>query len=118
MKFFTLPVGDNTKYEVGKTFEDYLVDIKADHFSWSSANKQLKRLLSTDLPKYICLHCFGIDKMEDGRFRFSQVSQHLSGYSKGYFNTHSKQDTIEKIRTHFQTNKGRYLDRPVKNYKT
>lgn len=85
----------------------------------------LGALLTSNLNGYyqqiyqnICLHCFGIDKMEDGRFRFSQVSQHLSGYSKGYFNPHSKQDTIEKIRTHFQTNKGRYLDRPVKNYKT
>lgn len=118
MKFCTLPVGQDTKFEPGKVFEDYLVDIKADHFSWFSADKQLKRLLSTDLPKYVCLHCFGLDKMEDGKYRFSKVSQHLECFSSGYFNPHAKDETIAMVKSHFMAYPEKYLKRDVADYRT
>jgi hypothetical protein len=113
IKLCTLPVGDNTKFEEGKTLEDYTVDIKADHFSWYSVDKQLKRLISAGIPKHVALDCYGLNLTERGNYTLTCVSTHLQSYSSGYFNPHATADTIKKIRNHFITFRDRYIDRPV-----
>lgn len=115
IKLCTLPVGDDTKYEPGKTFEDYLIDIKADYFSWASADTQLKRLVAAKIPKFVSLYCCGLDKMKDGNYKYSQVSEYLAPLASGYFNPYKKNETIERVKAHFCHNRDIYINRRVRN---
>lgn len=67
------------------------VDTKFDHFAWYSADNQMRRLITQDIPKYAGLSC-----CDDGTYRFNTCSYNLAHYSDGYFNPYTKESTIQK----------------------
>ncbi|MBZ4043364.1 hypothetical protein [Flavobacterium hibisci] len=100
--FCTIPANGDEKIAKGKTLEDYLVKVKMDTFQWYSADQQMKRLISTDVPKYVNLLCFGLSKNTMGEYVMDSCSVKFSDFGKGYFNPNLKHETIEKVKTHFE----------------
>lgn len=100
-----LKTGD--KIPETKSLSDFLVEVKYDHFQSFSADKQMKRLISTELPKYIGIHCFGLSKNGE-RYRIEYPSKYLINHSTGYFNPNAKKETIDKIRIHFYNSPSDY----------
>lgn len=115
INFCTIPANggeddDSPKIEEGKTLEDYFVPVKFDYFQWYSADKQMKRLISTEIPKYVSLECFGFGKNGDN-FTIESCSLDLEPYKKGCFNPHQSEETIFKVRKHFEAFPDKYLKR-------
>lgn len=108
--YCTIGANSGEKPEEGKTYEDYLVKVKIDTFQWFSVDKQMKRLLSSEIPKYATLICLGLTKRNDDEFVIESVSEKYSGYQKGYFNPNLKKQTIEKVKEHFYNNRLKYID--------
>jgi len=106
--YCSLPVGDYTPFEKGKTFEDYLVKVKLDHFQWYSADKQMQRLISSEIPKYAGILCFGLTQ-RDNEYWLETVSVKYSSFEKGYFNPNLKKETILKVANHFKNNPSKYI---------
>lgn len=112
--YCTLPANSDERIEEGKKIEDYLVEVKIDNFPWFSADKQLQRLVSFEIPKYVGLKCLGLSYNDNGLFSISSVSMKYNGLETGYFNPHRKKETIEKIKNHFEQNPLRYLKRNMR----
>ncbi len=110
----TLKVGDNTKIPKGKTLEDFKAKVKLDHFQWFSADKQIRRLISLDLPKYAAILCFGLTKLKGEEFMLETVSRKLQPFQSGYFNPNVKEKTIENVRMHFLKNQTEYLNKVLR----
>ncbi|MBO6517236.1 MAG: hypothetical protein JJ975_11860 [Bacteroidia bacterium] len=117
----TEPLKENekmsTKYSTHKanspeppkvSFEDSLIDVKVDHFSWWSADNQIKRLLAFDIPKYVGVSAIGLNVKEDGGFSYSSCSQEFWGFESGYFNPHRKDETLQRLKDHFDKYVGKY----------
>ena len=103
---------DNPKNNKG-VFES-TIKIKQDQFSWYSADKQMKRLLCYDIPKYVGISCFGLDGDKDGSFFLCSSSREFSKYESGYFNPYCQKTTVKKIENHFLINKKKYIQRPIR----
>lgn len=114
INYCKIAANSNQKIEKGKTLQDYSIPIKFDTFQWFSADKQMQRLLSTDLPKYVSILCFGLSLTADNTFCLESSSTKYNDFQKGYFNPHLKQETIEKVKHHFFKNKERYLKRNIR----
>lgn len=110
LDYCTIKANSGKKPEEGKIHEDYFVKVKVDTFQWFSVDKQLKRLLSSEIPKYAALLCFGLTKRNENEFLIESVSEKFTDYQKGYFNPNLKEETIEKVRKHFKNNKPKYFD--------
>jgi hypothetical protein len=106
--FCTLAANSDDRIEEGKKFEDYLTKVKVDNFPWFSADKQLQRLISCEIPKYVGLMCLGLTQNNKEKFSFHSVSQKYTGLEMGYFNPHRKKETIQKIIKHFEKNPLKY----------
>jgi len=113
IQFCTLPANDGKKIPDGKELEDFFVPLKADHFQWYSVDKQMKRLVSLDIPKYVNIVCLGLSKNQDG-FTIQCCSTKLSDFQKGYFNPHCKAETIDKVKKHFETFPNQYFKRKIR----
>ena len=81
-----------------------------DPFPLYSIETQYQRVLKTDLPKYVGINIFGLCFDKKG----NMITQNSAKYEKfkyGYFNPHSKVDTIERIKTHFINYKVQYVEK-------
>ena len=91
-----------------ENLENNFEDIKVDFFPWISTDLQMKRLITSDLPKYVSLQCLSIDIDKDGRVSYSYPTNDLRFFEKGYFNPHNKSTTIKKIKKHFENTPEKY----------
>lgn len=81
------------------------VNVKFDHFSQYSAENQMKRLISKDIPKYVGIMTLGVNLTDKGELLTWFNHDFNNGFSSGYFNPNKKEETIEKIKTYFKENK-------------
>jgi hypothetical protein len=94
-------------------FED-TIDVKVDFFSTAAADTQMKRLISTDIPKFVGLSAIGLNFYDDGSSAIASCSQDFWGFQQGYFNPFSKQGTIEKVMRHFLSHREKYRIKPIR----
>lgn len=95
----------NNKYFLKKT-----VDVKFDHFSQFSAENQMKKLISKDIPKYVGLNTIGVNIQKDGSLITSYNHDFNNGFCSGYFNPYKKTETIEKIKYFFKKAPNKFKD--------
>lgn len=112
--FCTIPANSDQKIPPGKTIKDFYVKVKFDPFQWYSVDKQMQRLLSSDIPKYANLSCFGLSIDSKGKYSMSSCSSHLYNFQKGYFNPHAKEETILRIKSHFEKFPALYIRRVMR----
>jgi len=112
--FCTIPANGDEKIEKGEKLSDYFVNVKMDHFQWFSVDKQITRLVSTEIPKYVALMCFGLTKKSDKEYWMETVSRKYLGFETGYFNPNSRKETIKKVRKHFLKNQEKYEKKTIK----
>jgi len=109
--FCAISADSNERIKEGGKIEDYFVKVKVDNFQWYSADKQLQRLISTGIPKFVGLMCLGLSQNNNGNYLLNTTSQKYRCFETGYFNPNRKCETIEKVRKHFEDNPFRYLKR-------
>ena len=114
IKFCTLRANSDDRIEEGKKFEDYLVEVKFDNFPWFSADKQLQRLVSLEIPKYVGLKCIGLIQNNGGHYTINAASRKYKGLETGYLNPHRKIETIEKIKNHYEHYPLKYFIRKMR----
>ena len=111
--YSTIPVNSGKKF----TFEEYeksIIDVKLDHFSWFSADNQIKRLISRrDLPKFAGISAFGLNYNGE-TYSLSSCSEELAAFQLGYFNPNKKPDTIKQVEIHFENNRHLYSMKLIK----
>jgi hypothetical protein len=81
-----------------------------DPFPIYSIETQYKRVLKTDLPKYVGINIFGLSFDKNGNM-VTQNSAKFEKFKYGYFNPHRKEETIEKIMIHFTNNSDQYIEK-------
>lgn len=112
--FCTIPANSDEKIPEGKSFEDVLVKVKLDSFQWYSVDKQMKRLLSEEIPKYVSLLCFGLSQSINNEYFINTCSEVLADFQKGHFNPNLKESTIQKVKTHFENFRHIYYKRDMR----
>jgi len=112
IEFFTIPT--ETRFPEGTTAEDHVVNVKYDFFQSYSSDKQMQRLISEPIPKFVCLYCFGLSLNLDGKYVLETGTVTYSDFQKGYFNPNRKIETVDAIRNHFNSNKNLYLERRMR----
>ncbi len=86
------------------------IDVKFDHFSQFSAENQMKKLISKDIPKYVGLNTIGVNIQKDGSLITWFNHEFNNGFSSGYFNPYKKNETIEKIKNFFEKSPNKFKD--------
>lgn len=86
------------------------VDVKYDHFSQFSAENQMKKLISKDIPKYVGLNTIGVNIQKDGSLITCFNHHFNNGFSSGYFNPYKKSETEEKIKKFFEKSSNIFKD--------
>lgn len=99
--------GDSTEVI---TNEDDMPIVLYDSFSSWSMKKQMQRLISTDLPKYVGLLTVGINTKLDSKLQMTFDMYHLSNFESGYFNPKKSQETIKKVKSYFSLNQDIFID--------
>lgn len=89
--------------------ESEMVKIPIDFFSNWAATNQIKRLISTDLPKYVGLCCLGINTTQKNRLRLGINLNEHTRFENGYFNPKKSSLTIEKIKLFHFNNKNKAI---------
>ncbi|MDX5346230.1 MAG: hypothetical protein LPJ89_06715 [Hymenobacteraceae bacterium] len=105
--FATKPL-DVDNPEGNKGIFDDMVNVSYDWFPIFSTDSQMKRLLSYDIPKYAGISAVGLNFYSNGKMGIHTCSQDYWGFQKGYFNPHTKVETIDKISFHFSNKKNLY----------
>ncbi|MBL0911207.1 MAG: hypothetical protein IBJ09_02455 [Bacteroidia bacterium] len=91
-------------------FENVSEIFTFDPFPIYSVETQYKRVLKTDLPKYVGINIFGLSFTQE----FIMVTQHsmkFTGFQEGYFNPNTKQSTIKSIENHFKQHRELYIEK-------
>lgn len=60
IKFSSINANSRVGKEEGKSFHDYLIDVRRDHFAWWSSENQIKRLMTLQLPDFIGISSYGL----------------------------------------------------------
>ncbi|MPR36314.1 hypothetical protein [Salmonirosea aquatica] len=81
-----------------------------DPFPLFSVETQYQRILKTDLPKYVGINIFGLCFDINGNI-ITQNSTKFDSFKHGYCNPYCKNDTIERIKIHFEKFKGKYIEK-------
>lgn len=109
IKFDLVPFDiDNPKNN--NDFMKNALDVKFDHFSQFSAENQMKKLISKDIPKYVGLNTIGVNILKDGSLISWFNYDFNNGFSSGYFNPYKKTETIEKIKYFFKNSPNKFVD--------
>lgn len=109
IKFDLAPLDmDNPQNNSG--FLKNTLDVKFDHFSQFSAENQMKRLVSKDIPKYVGLNTIGVNIQKDGSLITWFNHDFNNGLSSGYFNPYKRTETVEKIRNFFEKSQQKFKD--------
>ena len=90
------------------------IKIKADFFSGRSTDNQIRRLLATDLPKFVGINAQGLNYYEDGKKGLASCSQDYWHFLSGYFNPYTLKQTIEKVEAHFNHFRHKYEDKVIR----
>jgi hypothetical protein len=88
---------------------DGAIDVLYDWFGIFSADKQMQRIISQDIPKYVGLFCASLNVYKDNHVDIESCSADFWNFQAGYFNPHVKQGTIEKIKIHFKNYRNKYM---------
>ena len=107
-KYHTTPL-DIDNPSNNKDFLKNVVDIKIDTFSSIAAENQMKRLITKEIPKYVGLYTLGVNLSSNGNLIPWFDLDFNSNYDAGYFNPHTKQDTILKVEHFWLNNKEIFL---------
>lgn len=89
-------------------------EVLMDWFPMDAADRQIRRLITKGLPKYVTLGAFGLNVFQDGSFGLNTCSQDFWAFQQGHFNPHLKQETIEKVMEHVLDNRNKYEIKPLK----
>lgn len=89
-------------------FKDTL-DVKFDHFSQFSAENQMKKLISKDIPKYVGINTIGVNLQKDGSLITWFNHDFNNGYSSGYFNPYKNNETIEKLKKFLENQPSKFI---------
>ncbi|TLP81841.1 hypothetical protein [Maribacter sp. ACAM166] len=81
-----------------------------DDFSRWSSIKQMKRLLATDLPKYVGICTVGVNVTEKNSFSLAFDMSLNSPYTCGYFNPRRLEETQNKIKLFFNEYRHRFRE--------
>ncbi len=87
-----------------KNFFENAVPVKFDHFSSFSAENQMKRLVSKDIPKFVGLMTVGVNLTDNGKLMTWFNHDFNNGFSAGYFNPNKKECTIDRIKSYYKEN--------------
>lgn len=87
-------MGDGAKITSENKEEEILVDF----FACGVALNQMKRLISTDLPKYVGLSCFAVNTTLNDQLQLGINFYENTKFETGYYNPKKSQTTINKIR--------------------
>ena len=109
IKYCTTPANRENGEKIDfDNLDKFLVDVKKDHFGWFATDNQMRRLITSELPKYIAIQCFSLEFDIKNNISMSFPSQNLRSFENGYFNPKLKEETIQKIRNHFYDHPNRY----------
>lgn len=102
MKLYKYPIGDESYQPPGRfEDEDNFEVIKHDWMPSYAVRKQMQRMISSDLPKYVGINAFGMSLNPDGTYACTS-SHEYRGYHSGYFNpSRNKAKAIKCIEKHF-----------------
>lgn len=100
---------DLTPFDIDKPLNnnDFLKNIepvKFDYFSQLSAENQMKKLLSKEVPKYVGLNTVGVNIQKDGGLITCFNFDFNNKYCSGYFNPYKKTETIDRIKNFYEKN--------------
>lgn len=79
-----------------------------DPFPIYSIETQYKRILKSELPKYVGINVFGLSFTQKEEMVIQDSSKFIN-FKKGYFNPNSKKSTIEKIKGHYENKPNEYI---------
>lgn len=105
---------DSEKLQYLPHLDDVSEIFTFDPFPLYSIETQYKRVLKTDLPKYIGLNIFGLSFNKENQ-AVVQESSEFTSFKKGYFNPKTNLLTIEKIKNHFKKHPNKYYEIAEKN---
>lgn len=109
VKLSTVPANSSSDDKIDfDNLEKYFIDAKRDHFGWVATDNQMRRLITSELPKYIATQCFSLEIDVRNKISLSTPSRSLRDFESGYFNPNLKNETIEKVRNHFNNFPNRY----------
>lgn len=108
IKFSTLKANSGSGLEEGKSFDDYLIDVKLDQFAWWSCDNQLRRLMTQQLPDFIGVSSYGLEFYEDNRIVICTSDVCHQKLATCNFNPQTSNLTILKIKHHFLQNRNKY----------
>lgn len=94
-------------------FEDVSEIFTFDPFPFFSIETQYKRVLKTDLPKYVGINIFGLSFDQNEKIVI-QESEKFRDFKSGYFNPYTHCLTIEKIKAHFESYRNKYIEKTNK----
>jgi len=78
--------------------------VKYDQFSGFSAENQMRKLISKDIPKYVGLKTVGVNTQKGGGYTLWYNHGFNMKYESGFFNPNMQSSTIEKIKDFFHAN--------------
>lgn len=87
-----------------------IIDVKIDNFSWFSAENQMKRLITKEIPKYVGLSTCGVNINSEGQLIIWFDFEFNTQYGSGYFNPHLKTQTIEQVKTFWEENQDKFIN--------
>lgn len=108
IKFSTIKANSGSGRETGKSFDDYLIDVRMDQFAWWSSENQIKRLTTFQLPDFIGVTSYGLEFYNDGRMAICTSDVYHQKLTACSFNPKSCGLTILKIKNHFLKNRHKY----------
>jgi len=108
IKFDLMPFDLDNAYN-NKDFLKNTVNLKVDTFSWFSAENQMKRLISKEIPKYVGLCTVGVNVSSENNLVTCFNLDFNTRYEAGYFNPHLKTETIQKIEHFWNMNKNSFI---------
>lgn len=102
IKLCKYPVGDGVKIPSGRLTEEDFEPVKYDWLPMFAAEKQMQRMISTNLPKYVGMNAFSLTKDDRGKFVRVIIGKY-DGFVSGYFNPSvNKQKAINCVKAHFE----------------
>jgi hypothetical protein len=81
-----------------------------DPFPLYSIETQYERVLKTDLPKYVGINIFGLSFDQNEKI-IIQSSTKFTNFMRGYFNPNVNELTVEKIKSHFNKYRSKYIEK-------
>lgn len=108
IKFSTLKANSGVGKEEGKSFDDYLIDVRMDQFAWWSSENQIKRLRTLQLPDFIGISSYGLEFYDDDRMVICTSDVYHQKLAACCFNPKTSQLTILKIKNHYLKNRDKY----------